>query len=144
MGVPPNRCKQNHIPIDVQLEVFNRTVVPCMMYGGEVWGYNNIECLEIIQRKFLKYSLKLKSSTPTAMIYCETGYLSIETDLKIKIISYWVNLITGRRDKFSYKLYLTCLSLYKRGLLLSHGIKKTVLETISLGTDRLEICCNTG
>ena len=43
----------------------------------------NTECLEIIQRKFLKYSLKLKSSTPTAMIYCETGYLSIETELKV-------------------------------------------------------------
>ena len=51
------------------------------------------------------------------MIYCETGYLSIETELKIKIITYWVNLITKRRDKFSYKLYLICLSLYKRGLL---------------------------
>ena len=33
-----NRCKQNHIPIDVQLEVFNRTVVPCMMYGGKSGG----------------------------------------------------------------------------------------------------------
>ena len=60
---------------------------PHDVWGGEVWGYNNIECLEIIQRKFLKYSLKLKSSTPTAMIYCETGYLSIETELKIKIIT---------------------------------------------------------
>ena len=89
-----NKCKRNHIPIDVQLEVFNKTVVPCMMYGGEVWGYNNIECLEIIQRKFLKYSLKLKSSTPTAMIYIETGYLSIETDLKI-IAIYIMAIISG-------------------------------------------------
>ena len=134
-----NRCKQNHIPIDVQLEVFNRTVVPCMMYGGEVWGYNNIECLEIIQRKFLKYSLKLKSSTPTAMIYCETGYLSIETELKIKIITYWVNLITGRRDKFSYKLYLICLSLYKRGLLLFPWMNNVVNILNSTGFSNIFI-----
>ena len=121
-----NKCKQNHIPIDVQLEVFNKTVVPCMMYGGEVWGFNNIDCLEVIQRKFLKYSLKLKSSTPTAMIYCETGYLSIEIELKIKTITYWVNLITGRKDKFSYKLYLICLSLYKRGLLIFPWMQNVV------------------
>ena len=89
-----------------------------MLYGGEMWGYNNIECLEIVQKKFLKYSLKLKSSTSTALLYCETGYLPIETELKIKTITFWVNLITGRRDKFSYKLYLICLALYRRGLII--------------------------
>ena len=63
---------------------------------------------------FLKYSLKIKSSTPTAMIYCETGYLYLETELKIKIITYWVNLITGRKDKNSYKFYLLFLSIFKK------------------------------
>ena len=112
------RCKKNHLPIDVQLEVFNKTVVPCMLYGGEIWGYNSTECLEIVQKKFLKYSLKLKNNTSTAVLYCETGYLSIETELKIKTITFWVNLLTGRRDKFSYKIYLICLSLYRRGLII--------------------------
>ena len=134
-----NRCKQNHIPIEVQLDVFKKTVVPCMLYGGEVWGYNNIECLEIIQRKFLKYSLKIKSSTPTAMIYCETGYLSLETELKIKIITYWVNLITGRKDKISYKIYLICLSLYKRGLLLFPWMKNVVEILNSTGFSNIFI-----
>ena len=85
---------------------------------GEMWGYNNTECLEIVQKKFLKYSLKLKSSTSTALLYCETGYLSIETELKIKAITFWVNLLAGRKDKFSYKIYLICLSLYRRGLVI--------------------------
>ena len=89
-----------------------------MLYGGEIWGYNSTECLEIVQKKFLKYSLKLKNNTSTAVLYCETGYLSIETELKIKTITFWVNLLTGRRDKFSYKIYLICLSLYRRGLII--------------------------
>ena len=70
-------------------------------------------------KKFSKYSLKLKNSTSTtALLYGETGYPSIETKLKIKTITFWVNLITGRRDKFSYKLYLICLALYRRGLII--------------------------
>ena len=89
-----------------------------MLYGCEMWGFSNIECLEIIQKIFLKYSLKLKSSTPTPMIYCETGYLSIESEMKIRVITFWVNLLTGRQDKFSYKLYLICLFLYNRGLII--------------------------
>ena len=112
------RCKQNHLPIEDQLDVFKKTVVPCMLYGGELWGFNKAECLEIIQKKFLKYSLKLKLSTPTVMLYLETGYLPIETEVNIKVITFWVNLLTGRQDKFSYKLYVMCLSLYKRRLLL--------------------------
>merc|ERR1711867_247033 len=80
--------------------------------GGELWGFNKGECLEIIQKMFLKYSLKLKLSTPTVMLYLETGYLPIE------VITFWVNLLTGRQDKFSYKLYVMCLSLYNRGLLI--------------------------
>ena len=72
--------------------------------GGELWGYNKSECLEIIQKIFFKYSLKLKLSTPTVMLYLETGYLPIETEVNIKVITFWVNLLTGRQDKFSYKL----------------------------------------
>ena len=68
-----------------------------MLYGSELWGYNNTECLEVVQRKFLKYALKLKTGTSTAFLYCETGYLAIETEIKIKIVSFWVNLLIGRR-----------------------------------------------
>ena len=121
-----SRCKKNRLPIDVQLDVFNKTVVPCMLYGAEMWGYNSAECLEIIQKKFLKYSLKLQSSTSTAMLYCETGYLTVETEIKIKIVTFWVNLLIGRKDKFSYKLYLICLSLYRRGLIIFKWLDQVV------------------
>ena len=33
------RCKQNHLPIEDQLEVFQKTVVPCMLYGGGTLGF---------------------------------------------------------------------------------------------------------
>ena len=112
------KCKQNHLPIEVQLDVFQKTVVPCMLYGGELWGFNKAECLEIIQKKILKYSLKLKMSTPTVMLYLETGYFPIECEISIKIITFWVNLLTGRQDKLSYKIYRVCLALYNRGLII--------------------------
>ena len=94
--------------------------------GGELWGFNKAVCLEIIQKKFLKYSLKLKLSTPTVMLYLETGYLPIETEVNIKIITFWVNLLTGRQDKFSFKLYIMCLSLYNCGLIIFKWIENVV------------------
>ena len=120
------RCKKNLLPIDIQLDVFNKTVIPCMLYGGELWGYNNTDCLELVQRKFLKYALKLKTGTCTAFLYCESGYLPIEVEIKIRMVSFWVNLLIGRRDKFSYKMYLICLSLYRRGLVIFKWLDNVV------------------
>ena len=65
-------------------------------------------------------------STPTVMLYLETGYLPIETEIDIKVITFWVNLLTGRQDKFSYKLYIMCLSLYNRGLIIFKWMENAV------------------
>ena len=65
-------------------------------------------------------------STPTVMLYLETGYLPIETEINIKVITFWVNLLTGRKDKFSYKLYIICLSLYNRGLIIFKWMENVV------------------
>ena len=65
-------------------------------------------------------------STPTVMLYLETGYLPIETEIDIKVITFWVNILTGRQDKFSYKLYIICLSLYNRGLIIFKWMENVV------------------
>ena len=60
------------------------------------------------------------------MLYCETGYLTLVTEIKIKIITFWVNLLAGRKDKYSYKLYLICLSLFRRGLIIFKWLDQVV------------------
>ena len=80
-----------------------------MLYGGELWGFNKAD---------LKYSLKFKMSPPTVMMYLETGYFPIECGISVKKLHYWVNLLTGRQDKFSYKIYRICLALYNWGLII--------------------------
>ena len=60
------------------------------------------------------------------MVYGETGYLTIETEIKIKTITFWVNLLTGRKDKFSVNLYLICLSLYNRKLIIFKWLEHIV------------------
>ena len=112
------KCKENHLPVEVSLEMFEKMVIPAMLYGSEVWGFNNFETLERLQLKFIKYLLKLKRSTPTKMIYGETGVLPVKFHVNIRMISFWVKLITGKQNKISYKIYQLSLSLY-RGLRLN-------------------------
>ncbi len=38
--------RQLSLPIDLQLELFDRVVVPVLIYGCEVWGYEGLDTLE--------------------------------------------------------------------------------------------------
>ena len=70
------------LPVDIQCDLFEKTVVPILLYGSEVWGFCDLQQIEIFYRKFLKNILRLNKSTPNCMIYGEVGKLP----LKIKLI----------------------------------------------------------
>ena len=54
---------------------------------SEIWGFSkNIQCLEKVQHRFCKLSLKLKTSTPSYMIYGEFGLFPIGIQLIIRTI----------------------------------------------------------
>ena len=55
------------------MELFHSTVVPVMLYGCDIWGYENIDMLEKLQLRFLKYLFILHKTTMTVMIYGEMG-----------------------------------------------------------------------
>ena len=59
------------LPVDMQIELFNKLVKPILLYGCEIWGFGNIDVIECVQLKFIKYILKLKNSTPNYMVYGE-------------------------------------------------------------------------
>ncbi len=43
------------LPIDVQLELFDRMIVPIMLYGCEVWRLENCIETEKLHLKYLKH-----------------------------------------------------------------------------------------
>ena len=100
------RGRTHNLSIECQLELFNKMVKPILLYGSEIWGFStNIQCLEKVQLRFCKLLLKLKTSTPSYMIYGELGLFPIEIDIKLRMISYWARLLTGKETKLSYLFY---------------------------------------
>ena len=72
-----HKVKKLRLPVDLALELFDHLVVPVMLYGCEVWGFENIKDLEVLQRKFIKLLLGVNKFTPNVMVYGETGQLPI-------------------------------------------------------------------
>ena len=48
------------LPLDLQLELFDKMIKPILMYAAEIWGFGNCDVIERVHLGFLKYILKLK------------------------------------------------------------------------------------
>ena len=53
-----------NLPLDLQLEIFDHTVVPILLYGCEVWGFENTDIIERLHNEFLRKTTLLGKSTP--------------------------------------------------------------------------------
>ena len=56
-----------NLPIDMQIELFNKLIKPILLYGCEIWAFGNLDIIERVQLKFLKLILNLKKSTQSYM-----------------------------------------------------------------------------
>ena len=65
------RINNLHIPTDLQIQMFNHTILHILLYGCENWGFNNIKLIENVQNQFLRTITKLRKSTPIYMLYGE-------------------------------------------------------------------------
>ena len=106
------KAKQLLLPIDIQLDLFNKCIRPILLYGCEVWGYGNVEILELVQLRFLKFVLNLKRTTPNYIVYGETGVLPLRIEINYRIISYWTKLVSVDNNKLCSQLYYIAKSYF--------------------------------
>ena len=109
-------ARRENLPVDIQFELFDRMVIPVILYGCEIWGYKKMIILEQLHLKFCKMVLKLKQSTPDVMVYGESGRLCLEYYAKKRMINFWSNIVLGNENKLSYTIYSLCKHRYDNGL----------------------------
>ena len=82
-----------NLPLDIQIDLFNKMIKPILTYGSELWGFGNLDVIERVQLKYLKYIFKMKMSTPNCMVYGESGCMPVSIDIEHKMVSYWLRLL---------------------------------------------------
>ena len=82
------KCRKLELPIDIHCKLFESMVIPVILYGCEIWGFQDIKIIEIFYRKFLKKVLKLRPSTSNCMVYGEVGKLPLQIYVDKQLISY--------------------------------------------------------
>ena len=98
----------HNLSIQCQLDIFDKTVKPILLYGCETWGFGKNDIIERVHLKFCKLLLHVETFTPNVMVYGELGRYPIDIDIKVRMISYWSKLFLGNQTKISslsYKLF---------------------------------------
>ena len=101
------------LPLDVQIELFNKMVAPILLFGCEVWCPMMTGLSSKLQLRFFKIIFKLKKSTPNVMVYGELGQFPIEIEAKCRLLNYWYSLTDPNTPgKFSSTIHRFLLNAY--------------------------------
>ena len=93
------------LPIYMQIDLFDKTVKPILLYGSEIWGFGNLDIIERVQLKFFKHILNMKKTTPSFMVYGELGQYPLYIDIYSRIISFWTKLGENGKNEILWALY---------------------------------------
>ena len=86
-------CRKLMMPWDIQVELFDRLMVPVLVYGCEVWCSIMTNLASKLQLCFCKIILKLGKSTPSCMVYCELGQFPLALQAKTRMLTFWFKLV---------------------------------------------------
>ena len=109
------RINNLQIPTDLQIQLFNHTILPILLYGCEIWGFHNSTLIENVQNQFLRTITHLRKSTPIYMIYAELGITPVEIHIKSRMIGFWISLLNSEHTKLSKIMYKIMLNESNQG-----------------------------
>lgn len=98
------------LPIDLQIKLFDHTIVPILTYGCEVWGFESVNIIEKVHNDFLRKITKTRKSTPIYMLHGELGRHPLAIIVKSRLIGYWNRLLMGKNTKYSFRIYTSMLN----------------------------------
>jgi hypothetical protein len=82
------KIRNDNIPIDLELKLFDSLVEPIILYGSEIWGFENIQIMDKIHLKFCKRILNVRLTTPSYMVYGALGRYPLEIRVKLRMVSF--------------------------------------------------------
>ncbi|CAL4163033.1 unnamed protein product, partial [Meganyctiphanes norvegica] len=98
------KVRQLNLSVEVFIEIFERLIIPVLLYGSEIQGYGAIKQLQVMTNNFMRKMLKLHKSTPVCMLIGELGLKNSSEYIENRMLNFWCNIATDD-SKISSILY---------------------------------------
>jgi hypothetical protein len=82
----------SHTPIKSIFYLFEKTIVPILLYGAEIWGFQNYKQLEKLQINLCKYVLGVPKRTSNDAALGDCGRFPLYVLYYVRCIKYWLKI----------------------------------------------------
>ena len=82
-----------NLPTDIMLKLFDSCVEPILLYGCEVWGYENVDILEKVHTKFCKFIFGVSKYSHNMPVYGELERYPLSIKIKQRMVRYWTRIL---------------------------------------------------
>ena len=101
-----------NLPTDIMLKLFDSCVEPILLYGCEVWGYENVDILEKVHTKFCKFIFGVSKYSHNMPVYGELGRYPLSIKIKQRMVSYWTRILKSSEYKLNKVMYTILYNLH--------------------------------
>ena len=112
-----------NLPTDIMLKLFDSCVEPILLYGCEVWGYENVDILEKVHTKFCKFIFGVSKYSHNMPVYGELGRYPLSIKIKQRMVRYWTRILKSSEYKLNKVMYTILYNLHCKNVYLSPWIR---------------------
>lgn len=87
------------LPPQTLLTLFDKMVLPVLLYGSEIWGYKSRIEIEKVQIKYCKFALGVGPSAANAAVLGDCGRVSIGVLSRLRCMKYWLKIIAMENSR---------------------------------------------
>ena len=106
-----------NVPRNVFFKMYDAQILPILMYGSELWGFQQFAVIKKAHMFACKRFLNVSVQTPNKMIYGDLGRYPIFITSAVRCVKYWLritNLPDERLPKKAYNMLLYLQDLGKK------------------------------
>ncbi len=103
------------LPVKIAFQLFDKMVVPIMLYGSEVWGYKYYKVIEDVQTYFCKILLGLPKQTSNNAVMGDCGRFLLAEKYHKRCLKYWFKILEMPNSRYVKSCYKMIKNLDDRG-----------------------------
>ena len=107
--------KCNGLPHGIYLEMFDKMILPILLYGSEIWGFEYSGKIEQVQHIFCKKMLGLSSNTVNEAALGELGRYPLAVQYHLRCINYWLKIVCMQSNRYPKACYGMLYNLDQHG-----------------------------
>ena len=98
--------KCGNLNFDIAMDIFDKTIIPILTYGSEIWGCKFHNVIERVQTKFIRKQLGVGSSTSGIAVLGDSGRRPIAIIYHLRCFKFWLKLKNMSDERYPKRCYL--------------------------------------